>query len=62
MGEPNAIPNPGTLEALAQGCLCPEIDNGHGTGYRGQEGIFVYMAGCPVHDDPTPARQDETDG
>jgi hypothetical protein len=43
------IPNPGTGDAVRIGCTCPVIDNHHGAGYRGQAGLFVYMAGCPVH-------------
>lgn len=31
------------------GCTCPVLDNGHGKGYMGQPGIFVYVEGCPVH-------------
>jgi hypothetical protein len=40
-------PNPGSDEALALGCTCPVLDNGHGQGYMGQPGIYVYTAGCP---------------
>lgn len=43
------IPNPGTDEALQQGCTCPVLDNSHGRGYMGQEGVFVYSVGCTVH-------------
>lgn len=45
----SAVPNPGSDEALMRGCTCPVIDNGHGRGYRGLTGAFVYVAGCPVH-------------
>ena len=44
------VPNPGSSEAIAQGCRCPVLDNAHGKGYMGQLGIFVYVEGCPVHD------------
>ena len=27
--------NPGSDEAIAAGCTCPVIDNGHGRGYMG---------------------------
>jgi hypothetical protein len=43
-------PNPGSDEALDRGCQCPVLDNAHGRGYYGQEGIFVMTVGCPVHD------------
>lgn len=42
-------PNPGSDAAIAQGCICPVMDNGHGRGWMGQPGIFVYTDGCPVH-------------
>lgn len=42
-------PNPGSDEAIAMGCTCPVLDNGHGRGYMGQPGIFVYIEGCPLH-------------
>lgn len=45
----NAVPNPGSNEAIAKGCTCPVIDNGHGRGYYGQPGVYVYTVGCPVH-------------
>lgn len=45
----NEAPNPGSDEALAQGCLCPILDNGHGRGYMGQEGIFAMVVDCPLH-------------
>lgn len=41
--------NPGSEAARKAGCQCPVIDNGHGRGYRGQPGVFVYNAECPVH-------------
>lgn len=42
-------PSPGSDAAIALGCTCPVLDNGHGRGYMGQPGIYVYMASCPVH-------------
>ena len=43
-------PNPGTPEAVALGCTCPVIDNGHGTGYRGWPGgEYIYSVNCPLH-------------
>ena len=48
--------NPGSPEAVAAGCTCPRLDNGHGKGYLGGvkdqktgETLFVYIVGCPVH-------------
>lgn len=46
-------PNPGSDEAIAQGCTCPVLDNGHGrgSGYTGEHGepIFWQSALCPLH-------------
>ena len=39
------IPNPGSIEALAMGCICAVIDNNHGRG----SGPFWITEGCPVH-------------
>lgn len=44
-------PNPGSDEAIRQGCVCAILDNAHGRGYMGQPGTFVYTQGCPVHDE-----------
>jgi hypothetical protein len=46
---------PGSDEALALGCLCPVIDNGHGRGYMGQPGIYVMRDDCPLHGFTPPA-------
>lgn len=52
----NAVPNPGSDEALRLGCLCPVLDNAHGRGYLGGvkdpdtgETMFVITVGCAVH-------------
>jgi len=45
----NATPAPGSDEAAKLGCTCPVLDNGHGRGYKGMPGIYVYNAACPVH-------------
>jgi len=42
-------PNPGSDEARKEGCTCPVLDNGHGTGRFGDEDHFVYAMDCPVH-------------
>ena len=47
--------NPGSDEAIAAGCTCPVMDNGHGRGYFGgvtdEQGqtVFVIVVDCPVH-------------
>jgi len=41
-------PNPGSDEALDQGCSCPVMDNGHGKG----PGPFWVTVDCPLHGDP----------
>ncbi len=48
----NAVPNPGSQEAINRGCTCPVIDNHHGEGVPmgGGSGVSFWMnAGCPVH-------------
>jgi len=30
-------------------CSCPVLDNAHGHGYMGQQGIYVYSENCPIH-------------
>lgn len=47
-------PPPGSDEALDQGCKCPVLDNGHGDGRFGNGEQFVYVMGCPVHEDEDP--------
>jgi hypothetical protein len=49
----NEPPPPGSQEAQDLGCLCPVIDNGHGRGYMGMEGVYVYREDCPVHNTKT---------
>ena len=44
--------NPGSLEAVKQGCLCAVFDNAHGRGYGGTSGKnakFVKTGSCPFH-------------
>lgn len=42
-------PNPGSDDALAAGCQCPVLDNGHGkTAPYPPDGWWI-AAGCPVH-------------
>lgn len=49
VNEANAVPPPGSDDALAKGCICPILANAHGRGYYGQPGVFVYTEGCPLH-------------
>lgn len=58
MSEPKP-PNPGSDEAIEQGCTCPVLDNGHGRGAwtddKGGE-LFWITSGCPLHDKPKEAK------
>lgn len=59
------IPNPGSDAAIAMGCTCPVLDNGHGNerldrpGERG----FVMNSECPLHGIriDKPSRQENKD-
>lgn len=45
---------PGSKEAVAAGCQCPVMDNGHGRGaYVDQNGdpVFWFNMNCPLHGD-----------
>jgi hypothetical protein len=49
-------PNPGSDEAIKQGCTCAVLDNGHGKGaYGGDlkmptgEPLFWISEDCPIH-------------
>ena len=43
------VPNPGSDEALDDGCLCAVIDNNHGSGRFGAGEQFVTNLDCPIH-------------
>lgn len=45
------IPKPGSDEAVAQGCTCPILDNGHGRGRGGDGEQFGWWIteGCVLH-------------
>lgn len=45
------IPNPGSLEAIEHGCICPRMDNRNGLGVYEVNGkpVFWYSSDCPVH-------------
>lgn len=41
--------NPGSDEALEEGCSCPVLDNSHGKGIKHQEEEFWVNFDCPLH-------------
>ena len=43
----NKKPNPGSDEAIKEGCTCPYLDNNHGKGIG--NGLFWMNMSCPVH-------------
>ena len=49
-------PNPGSDEALAQGCLCAVLDNCHGKFAPFPPDGWWITEGCPVH---APARAED---
>lgn len=60
--------NPGSDEAIKEGCLCPRMDNSYGRGYMGGvrdketgELIFVRRADCPLHGWPDRADDDHAE-
>lgn len=48
---PVKIPNPGSPEAVKQGCLCAVMDNMNGAGISwGDMGPMFWISGdCPIH-------------
>jgi len=53
------IPNPGSDDAVKQGCTCPVLDNSHGKGfpYPNNDGemvqCFWISDTCPLHSNAT---------
>lgn len=45
-------PNPGSTEAVQDGCRCPAIDNHYGRGIRDDGVQFVFSSECPMHSKP----------
>ena len=45
----NKAPNPGSEEAIEQGCLCPVYDNAKGRGWLGSGDFFFVDRKCPLH-------------
>lgn len=49
------VPNPGSSEAIEQGCTCAVLDNHHGQGFpmTQDDGVvrasFWISQGCPLH-------------
>jgi hypothetical protein len=43
------LPNPGSPEAVEEGCRCAIFDNGHGKGAMGMDGVFWINTACPLH-------------
>ena len=41
--------NPGSDEALDEGCKCPILDNAHGGGYYGNSDKYIINQQCPLH-------------
>ena len=53
------IPNPGSGEALEQGCKCAVLDNRHGKGaFDFGEGVFWITEDCPLHGKGSKWRED----
>ena len=52
--------NPGSDEAIAQGCTCPVLDNGRGRGAYQVDGKWQFWVstGCPLH--YLPARENSS--
>ena len=48
----NVIPNPGSDEAIKEGCTCPVLDNYHGRGFfiDGKRCFYISET-CPVHNE-----------
>lgn len=52
--KPNEWLPPGSPQAIAAGCVCPVLDNGHGRGRGGdgeRYGWWMSVA-CPMHGTP----------
>jgi hypothetical protein len=44
-----SVPNPGSPEAMDQGCRCSRVDNRNGVGVEGHDGVFEMRGSCPLH-------------
>lgn len=54
---PEGTPNPGSDEAVANGCICAVGDNGRGNEALGKARGFYITGGCLLHDSRTFAKQ-----
>jgi len=45
----NDTPNPGSDEAIKQGCTCPQEDNHYGKGCYDDGELFWINQNCPLH-------------
>ena len=52
-------PPPGSDEAIALGCTCPVLDNGHG---KRTDGLFWICEDCPLHGSPRVDEDTSQDG
>jgi hypothetical protein len=44
------VPNPGSDEAVGEGCTCAVLDNRHGAGIPyGEETCWCVNGDCPLH-------------
>lgn len=46
---PSGTPNPGSAEAIEQGCKCPILDNNHGRFAPWPPDGWWNAGNCPVH-------------
>jgi len=46
------IPNPGSKEAIKNGCTCAVLDNARGAEWMKKARGFYITQGCPLHDRP----------
>ena len=54
-------PNPGSDEAIDQGCTCSVLDNAHGRGYLGDGDKYGWWsnASCPLHNEEKEERRND---
>ena len=51
--------NPGSDEAIKEGCTCPILDNGHGVGFELHgETVFWIAQDCLLHGNKNKRRHD----
>lgn len=50
MASETMTPNPGSVDAIRLGCLCPVIDNHYGQGMPYPDGPRFWISeNCPIH-------------